>query len=251
MPKTLGIIPSRLESSRIYQKPLKKVHGIPLVLHVYERARLAKTLDKILVATDSVVIKDLVESNGGEAMLTSKDHLNGTERMGEVLEKHPDYDLYTLINGDEILLNPTSIDTSVELMVQNPGYDASLLAVPFERKNSGHDFKVVLNQKNELMYISRADIPSEARNSVGSRLKAYHLMTFHPETIHKYKQLDKTPLEKIEDHEHLRLLETGSRIICQVVDDECISLDSESDLERILHSLSQDTLFKEYASKIR
>jgi 3-deoxy-manno-octulosonate cytidylyltransferase (CMP-KDO synthetase) len=97
------------------------------------------------------------------------------------------------------------------------------------------------------MYISRNDIPSSARNAVDYRLKAYHLMTFRPETIMDYSKMEKTPLEKIEDHEHLRLLESGYKIICQVVDDKCISLDTPGDIELIESYLKEDNIFKKYA----
>lgn len=247
MTRVLGIIPSRLESSRLPRKPLHEIFGIPLIVHVYKRAKLSNSLTDLVVATDSYEIVQLVESIGGKAILTSAEHRNGTERMAEVLRAFPDYDYYTLINGDEILLNPDSISTSIQTMIENENADASILAVPFRRENSHSDFKLVRNLKNEVMYISRNDIPSSARNAVEFRLKAYHLMTFKPKTILDYSKMDKTPLEKIEDHEHLRLIESGYKIICQVVDDNCISLDTPDDIELIESYLKEDKIFKMYA----
>lgn len=247
MKRVLGIIPSRLESSRLPRKPLHEIFGIPLIAHVYKRAKLSNSLTDLVVATDSYEIVQLVESIGGKAILTSVEHRNGTERMAEVLKALPNYDYYTLINGDEILLNPDSINTSIQTMIENENADASILAVPFRRENSTSDFKLVCNLKNEVMYISRNDIPSSARNAVDFRLKAYHLMTFKPKTILDYSRMDKTPLEKIEDHEHLRLIESGYKIICQVVDDNCISLDTPDDIELIESYLKEDKIFKMYA----
>lgn len=247
MTRVLGIIPSRLESSRLPRKPLHEIFGIPLIVHVYKRAKLSNSLTDLVVATDSYEIVQLVESIGGKAILTSVEHRNGTERMAEVLRAFPDYDYYTLINGDEILLNPDSISTSIQTMIENANADASILAVPYRRENSHSDFKLVRNLKNEVMYISRNDIPSSARNAVEFRLKAYHLMTFKPKTILDYSKMDKTPLEKIEDHEHLRLIESGYKIICQVVDDNCISLDTPDDIELIESYLKEDKIFKMYA----
>jgi 3-deoxy-manno-octulosonate cytidylyltransferase (CMP-KDO synthetase) len=247
MKRVLGIIPSRLESSRLPRKPLHEIFGIPLIVHVYKRAKMSKSLTELIVATDSIDIVNLIESIGGNAILTSPEHRNGTERMAEVLGVYPDFDYYTLINGDEILLNPESIDVSIETMVHNNSADASILAVPFQREDSPSDFKIVCNLKNEVMYISRNDIPSSARNAVDFRLKAYHLMTFRPQTILDYSEMEKTPLEKIEDHEHLRLLESGYKIICQVVEDKCISLDTPADIELIESYLKEDIIFKRYA----
>jgi 3-deoxy-manno-octulosonate cytidylyltransferase (CMP-KDO synthetase) len=250
MVKVLGIIPSRLKSSRLPNKPLHMVLGLPLIVHVYKRACMSKSLTDLIVATDSIEILELIESHGGKAMLTSTDHRNGTERMAEVMNLYPDFDYYTLINGDEILLNPLSIDTSIKTLINNEYADASILAVPFTFENSPSDFKIVCNSKNEVMYISRNDIPSSARNSVEHRLKAYHVMTFKPMTIANYILMNKTPLEKIEDHEHLRLLENGYKIVCTVVNDKCISLDMPSDLPIIESYLKVDLIYPMYAREL-
>ena len=246
--RILGIIPSRLESSRIHQKALFKVFDIPLVEHVYRRALESEVLDDLIVATDSQAIADHIDSIGGKAVLTSESHRNGTERMCEIIEQYK-FDFYTLINGDEILLNPDSIKVSIETLLKSD-CDVSMLVVPFKYKNSPSDFKVVLNLKNEVMYISRNDIPSDARNPVESYLKAYHLMTFTPEILKIYSKLSKGPLENVELHEHLRLLENGYRIIAKTVYDECVSLDVIEDLQLIEPLLIKDSLYKEYCRKI-
>lgn len=248
MGKIIGIIPSRLESSRLIRKPLHKILGIPLIVHVYRRARLCKAIDDLIVATDSEEIVALIEAEGGKAMMTSVNHKNGTERISEVMMKYP-ASFYTLINGDEILLNPDSIEISIQALIQNKDADASILAVRFNRENSYSDFKLVLNKKKEVMYISRNDIPSGSRNQVAFRLKAYHLMTFRPETLLAYINMDKSPLEKVEDHEHLRLIENGFKIICEVVDDECISLDMPTDIPLIEDYLKKDKIFENYVNK--
>jgi 3-deoxy-manno-octulosonate cytidylyltransferase (CMP-KDO synthetase) len=155
---------------------------------------------------------------------------------------------YTLINGDEILLNPKSIDISINLMLNNvEDVDATILAVKFTRKNSPNDFKIVRDIRENLLYISRNDIPSDSRNEVPFMLKAYHLMTFKKETVDAYSNLSKSYLESLEDHEHLRLIENGYNIRCGIVDDTCISLDTLEDLDTIIPLLKGDELFLEYA----
>lgn len=243
--KVLGIIPSRLKSSRLKNKPLHKVLGIPLIEHVYKRASLSKSLNDLVVATDHSSIFDLVNSFGGKAIMTSQHHNNGTERMAEVVSAYPDYDYYVLINGDEILLNPKSIDISIKTLQNNESACCSILAIKFDRFNSHSDFKVVFNKRMELMYISRNDIPSNSRNNFDYLLKAYHLMTFKKETILEYSSMEKSFLEKIEDHEHLRLLENGYKISGCLVEDDCISLDTIEDLKIIEEKLSKDSLFLE------
>jgi 3-deoxy-manno-octulosonate cytidylyltransferase (CMP-KDO synthetase) len=81
MKKVLGVIPSRLKSTRIVNKPIFEVLNIPLILHVWNRASKAALLDDLVVATDSILVRDLVESIGGNAVLTSEQHANGTERI--------------------------------------------------------------------------------------------------------------------------------------------------------------------------
>jgi 3-deoxy-D-manno-octulosonate cytidylyltransferase len=245
--RILGIIPARLESSRLHQKTLHKIFDIPLVEHVYRRAIICTILDDLIVATDSQIVVDLVESIGGKAILTSVEHRNPTERMVEVMEKLPPFDYYTLINGDEILLNPASIEVCIQALFDSTA-DASILAVPFDRENSPSDFKIVLNHKNHVMYISRNDIPSAAKNPVKNRLKAYHLMTFTPQILKRYSEMDKSPLEKIEDHEHLRLIENGYSIVAKIVNDNCISLDTPEDLPIIESLLKDDIHYKSYAT---
>ena len=247
--KIIGIIPARLESSRLYQKPLHKILGMPLIEHVYRRALYCDFLDELVVATDSKIIVDIIESIGGKAVLTSISHSNPTERMTEVMQSNI-YDYYTLINGDEVLLNPESVKVSIHALLDSDA-DASILAVPFDRENSPSDFKLVLDIEGNVMYISRGDIPSSARNPVQTRLKAYHLMTFRPETLEAYKKLEKTPLEKIEDHEHLRLIENKFKITAKIVHDECISLDEEKDIPIIEALLKKDEYFKEYSKFCR
>ena len=232
--KILGIIPSRLNSKRLPKKALIKINGEPLISRVYRLACKSKILDSLIVATDSNEISNLINQIDGRTIMTSEKHANGTERMGEVIKKIDDYyDIYVLINGDEALLDPNHIEIAVKTLIDNNS-DASMLACKFYKRNSTSDFKVVLNAKNELLYISRADIPSEARNSTTFLLKAYHIMAFKKQTIIDYSLLEKTSLESIEDHEHLRLLENGYRIACSVVKSDSISVDTESDLKFVI-----------------
>ena len=201
----------------------------------------------ILLSQLTQIIVDLIEAIGGIAILTSESHRNPTERMCEIIKNYK-YDYYTLINGDEILLNPDCIKLSIETLLSSD-CDVSTLVVPFPHKNSPSDFKAVLNLKNEVMYISRNDIPSDSRNPVDTYLKVYHLMTFTPEILNVYSRLDRTPLEAIEDHEHLRLLENGYKIIAKVVEEECVSLDSPEDIPIIERLLNKDPLYKEYKNQ--
>lgn len=246
MNKIIGIIPSRLKSTRVPNKPLVDIHGIPLIIHVYKRALLSKILDDVIVATDSEIIATEVKKNDGKAVLTSSSHRNGTERIAEVA-KNIDCDNVVLINGDEALLNPDHISVSVKALMKSNAH-ASILINKFYNANSPNDFKVVLNKYNQVLYISRQDIPGNFRNKCKFYYKAYHILSFQKEFLLNYAKMEKTPLEKIEDHEHLRIIENGFRLIAKEVKSEAVSLDTYDDLEYIKKKMLKDEWFIKYAN---
>ena len=227
MKKIIGIIPSRLQSSRLPRKPLKKIHGRPMIIHVLERAKLCTDLSEIYVATDSEEIAKVVKRYHGKAILTSIHHKNGTERMAEAIQDL-EGDIFVQIMGDEALLNPAHISDSIEAFRSSKDASASVLVTEFRKENSWGDFKAVLNLNNEIMYISRGDIPCAIRNPVDYRLKIYHLTCFSRDVLEKYSSMPKSPLEKIEDHEFLRLIENGYKIVAKKVDSPSISVVSQS-----------------------
>lgn len=248
MSRIIAIIPSRLESSRINRKPLADILGLPMVVHVYYRALLSPILDDVWVATDSTEVKSVVEKFGGKAILTSANHTNGTERIAEAVS-NMEADVVVLVNGDEALLNPDYIETSYQTLVQSDA-EASILVNPFYKVSSPSDFKVVLNLKNEVMYISRGDIPCDARHPVPHRLKAYHIMAFRRDFLNVYAALDKTPMESIEDHEHLRIIENGYKIVACKVESSAVSVDTPGDLEYVREQMPQDPYFSTYRNHV-
>ena len=215
-----------------------------MVAHVYHRARLSPVLDDVWVATDSEEIKQSVERFGGKAIITSESHANGTERIAEAAASI-DSEYIVLVNGDEALLNPNYIETSYKTLA-NSDAQASLLVNSFSRVNSPSDFKVVINLNNEVMYISRGDIPCDARNPVERRLKAYHIMTFRHDFLDVYSGLGKSPMEAVEDHEHLRIIENGYKIVTCKVDSSAVSVDTEDDLVFARNTMPGDPFFQKY-----
>ena len=240
----VGIIPSRIKSTRIPKKALVDIHGLPMVVHVYKRSCMSPILSNVIVATDSMEILKTVEDYGGKAIMTSPDHQNGTERLAEVVENMP-VDIAVLINGDEPLINPDHIKDSVEALIESNA-ESSILVLDFFKKDSPSDFKVVLNKNNEIMYISRNDIPSDARNKVDAMLKAYHILSFRKDFLLKYAQMDKSPLEIAEDHEHLRIIENGYRLVARKVESGSISVDTPEGLEYVRKMMADDKCFLEY-----
>jgi len=242
--KVIGMIPVRLESSRLPEKALCDILGLPMIIHTLKRTQLAKTLDEVYVVTDSEVIKELVESYQGRVIMTSKTHQTGSDRLAEAAE-YIEADIIVNIQGDEALVDPEHIDAGVKGLV-NSKAEISILLTQFSKKQSYDDIKAVVNLKNEIMYFSRNDIPSESRSPVEYSLKAYHVVSFRKDFLIKYSKLERTPLEKIEYNEYLRVLESGYAIQGVMVDSDAVSVDSDEDLKYVRKLMPADKLFQIY-----
>lgn len=246
--KIIGVIPSRYASTRLPGKPLLEIEGIPMVIHVLKRALMSDILDEVYVATDDKRIFDAVEKYGGKAIMTDKKHNNGSERMHEVSQKIIG-DVFVVINGDEALLRPEHINIGINGLLSSNA-PVSLLYNNFSKKNSVSDFKVVLNRFEEILYISRNDIPSDARNKVDNMYKAYHIMSYTKEFLDIYATLEQTRLDKIESHELLRVLEYGYKIKAIKVDSTAISVDTKEDLEFVREKMKSDPVYLKYKDSI-
>ena len=242
--KVIGMIPVRLESSRLPEKALCDILGLPMIIHTLKRTQLAKTLDEVYVVTDSEVIKALVESHQGRVIMTSKVHQTGSDRLAEAAE-HIEADIVVNIQGDEALVDPNHIDAGVKGLI-NSKAEISILLTQFSKKQSYGDIKAVVNLKNEIMYLSRNDIPSESRSPIEYSLKAYHVVSFRKDFLIKYAKLKQTPLEKIEYNEYLRVLENGYTIQGVIVESDTVSVDTDEDLEYVRKLMSVDELFERY-----
>jgi 3-deoxy-manno-octulosonate cytidylyltransferase (CMP-KDO synthetase) len=208
--KIVGMIPVRMESTRLPNKAIKDICGLPMIIHTLKRTQMARTLNEVYVVTDNDEIRKLVESFGGKVIMTKKEHKTGSDRLAEAATKI-DADIIVNIQGDEALVNPEHIDAGVKGL-KSSNANVSILLTKYSKKNSYSDIKAVVNLKNEIMYLSRNDIPSDARNIPPYMLKAYHVVSFKKDFLIKYSSLKQTPLEQIEMNEYLRILENGYKI---------------------------------------
>jgi 3-deoxy-manno-octulosonate cytidylyltransferase (CMP-KDO synthetase) len=245
--KVVAIIPARIESTRLPGKALLDICGLPMIVHVFKRCMLSKSLDEVYVATDSIEIKEVVKNFGGKVIMTSSKHETGTDRIAEVALKL-DVDIIVNVQGDEALVNPDYIDRVTNEMIQNPDINVGLLVNPFSKKNSPSDIKVVLNKNNDVMYLSRSDIPSDSRVESPSMLKAYHIVPFRKNFLLEFAQWNKGILEKIEFNEYLRILENGERIRAVHVESAAISVDTQEDLEYVRKKMPEDFYYQQYVT---
>ena len=236
----MGIIPARLHSTRLPEKPLQDLCGKPLVVRVLERARLAPSLRDVMVATDSERIADVVRAAGGRAEMTSPDHGSGLDRVAEVvsrLDGGPDADSETPfvnIQGDEPFLDPSALDTLVQLF-ERPGVRMATLAAPLaaEDVTNPNRVKVVLDREARAIYFSRAPIPFGAGDG-GQAPGLLHLgvYAYRRETLLALARLPEGPLERAERLEQLRALWHGLPIHVAVGNWHAAGIDTPEDLAR-------------------
>ncbi|MGE3609182.1 MAG: 3-deoxy-manno-octulosonate cytidylyltransferase [Bacteriovoracaceae bacterium] len=249
MAKVIGLIPVRLESTRLPEKPLKDICGLPMIVHVYKRTIMAKSLDDVYVVTDNKKIAEMIEAHGGKCIMTGTHHETGSDRINEAAEKI-DCDYVVNIQGDEALVDPKDIDTIVNAVVNDSKVEIGLLVTPFKKYNSPSDIKTVVDLNNNVMYFSRSDIPSTSRTPNALMLKAYHIVPFKKEFLKKFASWEKTPLEKIEYIEYMRVLEHGHKIKTVKVDSDAVSVDTQDDLDFVRSKMPTDPIFALYKDQI-
>ncbi len=241
----VGVIPSRLKSTRLPNKALIDIEGLPMVVHVLKRAQLCPVLREVFVATDNQEIFDAVTSHGGKAIMTSDKHQTGTDRVAEAV-KDMDADIVVNIQGDEPLLDPDHITQAIEPFKRDKDVQIVILVTPYKTKNSASDIKAVLDLNNNIMYCSRTDLPSDARKSVEVMWKMCFMVPFRKEFLLKYASWTQTPLEKTEFNEYLRILENGYKIRAVPVERAQISVDTPEDLAKVRDLFKQDVIKKKY-----
>ena len=243
--KIIGIIPSRLKSKRLPNKPILEIQGLPLIAHVIKRASMSKVLDELFVATDSNEIASIAKANNCRYVMTSASHKTGSDRIAEAV-KDLDCDIVVNIQGDEALLNPIDIDNSVSILTNRKELGVSMLVTKFYNLNSYSDVKVAINKKNEIIKFSREDIPYQG-SVQKTLLKAYHLVSFRKEALIEFSRLPQTKIEKRESIEYMRLIENNIKIGCKIVNSSAISVDTQDDLEEVRKIMATDDLFKSYS----
>ena len=245
--KILGLIPTRLNSTRLPQKALLPINKIPLVIHTYKRAKLSKKISDVYICCDDQKIKSTAKKFGAKVLVTSKNHKNGTERINEAYKKlKKKYDLIVDIQGDEPLISPYHIDKVVNHHIKNIKYDIILPTIQIKPSNNTNIVKVILNKKNEVMYLSRADIPLSFRKNKNKSLKHLSIISFKPSALEKFAMSGRTYLESIEDIELLRALELGLKIKSLKLRGDSFSVDVYDDYKKADLKMSRDKFFKIY-----
>ena len=238
MKNTAIIIPTRLKAKRFPNKPLAKINNIPMIIHVLNRARESK-VGEVFVATPDNEIVNVVEENGGLAILTNSDHQSGSDRIFEVYSKKlkDKVDLIINLQGDMPNINPKSISKLESLMKKNK-CDIGTLGSNIEKKEEISDPNVVkvclekILQENDFLY---AKDFFRTNNNVRNE-KIYHhcgIYSFTKDALEKYVKLPRSKLEIERNLEQMRAMESNMQIKVGLSNYKPLSVDTEEDLKNI------------------
>ncbi|OAY54903.1 3-deoxy-manno-octulosonate cytidylyltransferase, mitochondrial [Manihot esculenta] len=237
--RVVGIIPARFASSRFEGKPLVQILGKPMIQRTWERAKLATTLDRIVVATDDEKIAECCRGFGAEVIMTSESCRNGTERCNEALGKlEKKYDVVVNIQGDEPLIEPEIIDGIVKALQASPDavFSTAVTSLKPEDAFDPNRVKCVVDNRGYAIYFSRGLIPYNKSGKVNPQfpyLLHLGIQSYDAKFLKIYPELKPTPLQLEEDLEQLKVLENGYKMKVIKVDHEAHGVDIPEDVEKI------------------
>ncbi|MBI4568855.1 MAG: 3-deoxy-manno-octulosonate cytidylyltransferase [Planctomycetes bacterium] len=237
----VAIIPARFASQRLPAKMLLAKTGKPLVAHTVAAVLKAKSVNRVIVATDHIGILKAARDAGAEAFMTSPDHASGTDRIAEVVDLHVTDDVILNVQGDEPRISPAALDLLVAAFT-TPGNRfpmgtlASEMTDP-EALANPNVVKAVVAPDGRALYFTRAPAPfHRAGNTEGRFLKHAGIYIFRREFLLSYPRLPRTPLEEIEKLEQLRALEHGYDIQVIITRHDAPGVDTEADYERFVET---------------
>jgi 3-deoxy-manno-octulosonate cytidylyltransferase (CMP-KDO synthetase) len=242
--KVVCIIPSRYESSRFPGKPLADLCGKPMIQHVYERVLRAKSVTFAAVATDDERIFQAVRAFGGRAVMTSRLHRSGTDRIAEAVQSLglEDVDVIVNIQGDQPLFEPSQVDEVVGPLLEDATLPMSTLIyriVRDEEITHPNAVKVVFDERFLALYFSRATIPFvRDRDKRTDYFKHHGIYAYRRDFLRTFTSLPEGILERLEALEQLRALEHGYRIRVVITPHDSVEVDTPEELERVRRLLT-------------
>lgn len=238
--KAIGVIPARWGATRFEGKVLADLLGKPVIQHVWENAKKAKTLDSLIIACDDERIIKVVDGFGGKAVYTSPDQPSGTDRLAEVVNPL-DVKIVVNIQGDEPLVKPIMIDN---LVMALEGEKAAQMATMIKRIEDESELtnsnvvKVVVDKNGYALYFSRYAIPYNRTGEKDEKkrpryFKHIGLYAFTKDFLFTFRNLPKSSLENAEKLEQLRVLEYGHKIKTVETKFDTVGVDTPEDLIRV------------------
>lgn len=243
----IGVIPARYCSTRFAGKVIADLFGKPVIQHVWERAKQAMMLDDLVIACDHELVASVAQGFGAKVVMTSKEHLCGTDRIVEVVNPL-DVKVVVNIQGDEPLIHPTMIDNVARALLDDP---ALCMATVMKRIvdpgiiNDPNVVKVVVDKNNYALYFSRQAIPYQSMHTHSKHPVYYKhigLYGYTKDFLFTFKNLPVAELERTEQLEQLRVLAEGFRIKVLETQYDTIGVDTAEDMHKLKEYLNQHPL---------
>ena len=232
--KYIIVIPARFKSKRLPGKPLANIGGLPMIVRTYNQCKKVVSENKIIVATDSLKIKNVCNEYNIKSIITSNKCLTGTDRVAEVAKKIK-CNFYINVQGDEPFFNPNDLKVLIKEAEKKPN---EVINGYTEIKNKKLFFsssipKVVFDKNGYLLYMSRGPIPSNKALEFRKAWRQVCAYSFPRKALIDFtKTKNKTPIELLEDIEILRFLENGYKVKMIKMSNKSLAVDNNEDLEK-------------------
>ena len=231
----IAVIPARYDSSRLPGKALAEIGGVPMIVRVWRQTRRARSLERVIVATDDERIAHAVRAAGGEAEMTASTHQSGTDRIAEVAARI-DAEIYLNVQGDQPFIAPEDLDALVAPMRAEPALAMATLATPITDREEWYNpnkVKVVCDARGDAIYFSRSPIPFARDGGVPAVARRHiGVYGYRRDFLLRFAALEPGVLEQIEKLEQLRALERGYRIRMVASVAPSMEVDTPDDLMR-------------------
>ena len=250
MKKTLGVIPARMSSSRFPGKPLKKILGIPMLAHCYERALLSQACDKLVIATPDEDIMNWAKNHEIPAVLTGHHHQRATERAKEtldILSKQGEmYDFILLLQGDEPQILPDDIK-NLSAAFCGSKLEIVNLVYPIDGDDLGNPnvVKAITSNTSKISFFTRAHVPNQSNQA----MRQLGMIGFNIAALTQYTNLQPTPLEELESIDMMRLLENDYEINAVISSSPILGVDHPEDIAKADLMMAKDLLLETYRHK--
>lgn len=238
--KIIAVIPARYASTRFPAKLMQDLGGKTVILRTYEAAVATQLFDDVFVVTDSELIFDEIQKNGGKAIMSIKEHESGSDRIAEAVE-NMEVDVVVNVQGDEPFINKKPLEELIAIFKNDSNKQVDLASLMFqitnkEEINNPNNVKVITDQQGFALYFSRSVIPFPREEQSGVRyMKHIGIYAFRKAALLDFYRLPMLSLEASEKLEQLRYLEYGKRIKMVETKHGSIGIDTLEDLEKARH----------------
>ena len=235
--KIIAVIPARYASTRFPGKLLQDLGGKTVILRTYEAAVATQLFDDVFVVTDSQLIFEEIENNGGRVIMSIKEHESGSDRIAEAVE-NIDVDVIVNVQGDEPFIDKKPLEELISIFKNDVNNKVDLASLMFQITDkeeiiNPNNVKVITDQHGFALYFSRSVIPYPREENVGVRyMKHVGIYAFRKTALLDFYRLPMLSLEASEKLEQLRYLEYGKRIKMVETSHGSIGIDTMEDLQR-------------------